>query len=614
MLEALQSGVGAPARIALALLAAATASTASASTASTASAEDRWRSVESENFEVLSDASPRRIADTVRELESLHAVLGRIASRPRSGPKTLVVAFADNDGFRRYSPWPDRRRVAGYFAQALLRNYIVLDLSSGAGSRSIYHEYLHEFASTNFPDVPLWFNEGLAEYYSTFRTTRGEALVGLPVEQHVAVLTQRSDGPMPLSELFAVTTSSPEYGEDRRAGLFYAQSWATVHYLLSEPGRIAEMAVFLDALQRGADVAAAFAAGFDDSLADLETQVADYVRRAEFPYLRLPLDELSRPDDRRPRPLPRADALVLLGELLANSPETLAAAEAHFQEALDLEPDLARAGAGLGWVLWQQGARSQGLALLRESVPSPGAQPAFLVGHLLLEELFESTDPIRPRPDQVAVAQEALAALEAALAIEPEWPQARIRFGLAHLYAGDPGRGIAALESARMATPTDPGISFGLSLLAAKAGRFDEAWARSQALAELLARLPRERTAGPAGPLVDLNRQLIAGFQAAAAIAAFEGGDLALAEQLVGDLDLRLDGGDAPDLLSSLDELQRALRDQRAAQVYNAAIDRARGGDRAGALAALQELMREPDLDPELRRLVREAVATLSGR
>jgi hypothetical protein len=47
-------------------------------------------------------------------------------------------------------------------------NYITLTSEARTPLALIYHEYVHFMLVNTAGNVPAWFNEGLAEYYSTF--------------------------------------------------------------------------------------------------------------------------------------------------------------------------------------------------------------------------------------------------------------------------------------------------------------------------------------------------------------------------------------------------------------------------------------------------------------
>lgn len=76
----------------------------------------------------------------------------------------------------------------------------------------------------------MWLNEGLAEFFSTFQYEKGRAIIGRPLEAQLIFLNQVAW--LPLQAVLAAKMDSPEYNEDFRNSVFYAQAWALVHYLL----------------------------------------------------------------------------------------------------------------------------------------------------------------------------------------------------------------------------------------------------------------------------------------------------------------------------------------------------------------------------------------------
>jgi hypothetical protein len=165
--------------------------------------------------------------------------------------------FPDDRSFRPFMLRVQGRVVpgSGIFASGPAGAYIGLSLEAGDRAYpTIYHEYAHALLAGAFARVPLWFNEGLAEYYSTLEVTGDgrRALVGKPLEPHVARLRERR---LPLQQLFAVRANSPEYTDDsplRR--VLYAQSWAVVHHALhGTPRRRTELIDLAFKLASGAD-------------------------------------------------------------------------------------------------------------------------------------------------------------------------------------------------------------------------------------------------------------------------------------------------------------------------------------------------------------------------
>jgi hypothetical protein len=110
----------------------------------------------------------------------------------------------------------------------------------------IFHEYTHLLVNNTFKNAPVWFNEGLAEYYSTFKITDDRKItLGTPIGNHVYLL--RDSKMLPLRTLFEVDHKSPHYNESKKQGIFYAQSWALMHYLLiGKTGFVAPLTRFLE--------------------------------------------------------------------------------------------------------------------------------------------------------------------------------------------------------------------------------------------------------------------------------------------------------------------------------------------------------------------------------
>jgi len=122
--------------------------------------------------------------------------------------------------------------TAGVFFQAIDANYMAIDLTGGeAGLTTVYHEYFHFIAGHTMPTLPLWANEGLAEFLSTYEFKNDHGIIGHPIKDHVDLLW--SEEPMPFVDLFAVTHRSDDYHGGSGGALFYAQSWAVVHSLLT---------------------------------------------------------------------------------------------------------------------------------------------------------------------------------------------------------------------------------------------------------------------------------------------------------------------------------------------------------------------------------------------
>lgn len=89
-----------------------------------------------------------------------------------------IVAFAKETGFRDFARRVDRRQPDSYYGYYLRSHRrLVVNVSTGAGT--LAHELTHALAHFDFPNMPEWFDEGLASVFeqSEFSDT-GHRLTG----------------------------------------------------------------------------------------------------------------------------------------------------------------------------------------------------------------------------------------------------------------------------------------------------------------------------------------------------------------------------------------------------------------------------------------------------
>src|SRR5262249_23208546 len=130
--------------------------------------------------------------------------------------------------------------------------------------------------------VPVWLNEGLAEYYSTFTVTSdgttGEA--GRPIVPPFRLLRRRS---MPIAERIAVAAGPGFYDKVRRGSIFYAARWPLTPNLLVEvPDGPAHINQYVADIARGRRPADAFVDAFGATPDKFDEQLRRYVAHPIF--------------------------------------------------------------------------------------------------------------------------------------------------------------------------------------------------------------------------------------------------------------------------------------------------------------------------------------------
>jgi hypothetical protein len=251
-----------------------------------APASAAWHRVDSPNFIVVGDASVRDLRAAATKFEAFRETLRRVlpAVTSASPVPTVVVVFASEDSFLPFAPTyqgKPRRDLGGYAIAGRNANYIaVRELGDDFTDRAIFHEYTHLIVANAVTRVPVWLNEGLAEFYSTFTLKDGgkRAVIGAPIGEHLGLLNGSLR--IPLVELLKADRTSPLYNEGNRASAFYAESWALTHMLLNgQPSRVTELSDYLQRVNNGTDEKQAWAQVFGEQT---ETKFRQYVTRPTF--------------------------------------------------------------------------------------------------------------------------------------------------------------------------------------------------------------------------------------------------------------------------------------------------------------------------------------------
>jgi len=400
-----------------------------------------WTRVDSPSFSVYTNAGAERAEETARDLEVLREVIWTLLQTGgiESPPRTTVFLFRNRTSFQPYRDAVIGRRnakAAGVFVAGDGRNYIAAASRSGRDRSSVvFHEFVHDFLSTWIPAAPLWFNEGLGEFFSTLQYEDDLATAGLPVRSHLQRLAAHDR--LPIESLLAMTPDWDGYFEGSRNGVFYAQSWALTHYFFVGGGDRRVLQRYLEAIDASPNP--------DEtppplviSVEQLEWRLDSYVRQRNFNYLRVPLsqrvDEIELVTER----VSRDELLYELGNLLFHSSaDNVADAAAHYREALRTNPRHAGAHGILGTLFYVEGRKSEAarhFAAATEALTTDYL-PWLLHGENLLERIrgrsigFDRAEP--PPPPELVRAR---AMFERSIELNPDDPRAWAGLGATYLY------------------------------------------------------------------------------------------------------------------------------------------------------------------------------------
>ncbi len=268
----------------------------------------RWVRVASPHFEVYTDTGERSARQFAERFEQARHLIGGDRSSPEL--PTRVLLFSSEREFARLRPAPSSQ---GFFQSGPDFDTIAV-LDGQEAARIVLHEYTHALLNRISAPLPQWFEEGLAEVYSTAIIKSRTAILGTPIPSHLSLLAQGSW--MKGSELARVGKNSSQYNESGRVGIFYAESWALVHMLTFDKKYRDGVPRFLDSLTRGEEQDQAFHAAFGKDIDAVVADLSQYVTRLPA-QVQVDLPAAEDIVFSAPAPVDPADVLQLKADVLA---------------------------------------------------------------------------------------------------------------------------------------------------------------------------------------------------------------------------------------------------------------------------------------------------------
>jgi len=264
-----------------------------------------WLRLETPYFEVVTDAKESAAREVLDRLEGIRQAIGDEQSNPL--PVRVYLFRTEKE----FVPFRPSAATSGFYQSGPDRDLIVM-YASGDPGHVVFHEFVHITLHHSGARMPQWFEEGIAELYSTLEISGSKLRIGRPVPQHTRTLEQSTW--LTAEEMWGVNKSSAQYNEREKAGIFYAQSWALVHLLCTSPdyrGKVREFSALIEAGNEGQH---AFQKAFGRTLARALQDVRATVEARRFPY-----QEEQRSFERAPVPtqrvLAREEADLLEAEL-----------------------------------------------------------------------------------------------------------------------------------------------------------------------------------------------------------------------------------------------------------------------------------------------------------
>jgi hypothetical protein len=259
-------------------------------------ADDHWVKFASGPFEVLTDAGARAGRETLVRFEEFRHAVGQIVGEPdlQTPVPVRVLVFHNAKGWDSPAALAEGRDC-----------YAIVLGEKSAVPPAVYSELTRLFLKSNTAQMPPAFEQGLAEFFTTFEVSGIHITVGAPP---------------PRPDL----------------------DWARVHLLVVDPEYFGKLRVLLYNLRKGVDQDAAYRNAFGRPAAEVEAQAKRHLAEGNFQTTSLssrPMTERDFPE----KPISDVDARLARADLLAGSQSA-----AEYQSLLRDGVKVAEAEEGLG--------------------------------------------------------------------------------------------------------------------------------------------------------------------------------------------------------------------------------------------------------------------------
>jgi tetratricopeptide (TPR) repeat protein len=278
-----------------------------------------WLEIHSTHFTVITDAGEKKGREVALRFEQMRAVFATLLSKDKlyQPLPVTVLAFRNDKLYYQLAPLRQGKPidVPGFFLPGEDQNFFVLNVFEEESWRAVAHDLAHMLLNANYPPAQGWFDEGLAEYFSSIRVDNKQVELGSDPELHVSVkqndLTETEQDTHPprsltellgaqvwlsMADLFTMKHDSASYNEGTHNTLFYAQSWMVMHYLLHEK-KLPETGAYFDlALNQRVPVDEAIQKAYGMSSAQLEQAVKDYFHAQTVLFTALDAARQDHPD------------------------------------------------------------------------------------------------------------------------------------------------------------------------------------------------------------------------------------------------------------------------------------------------------------------------------
>jgi Tfp pilus assembly protein PilF len=336
---------------------------------------EQWLEVRSPHFTVLTDSNEKQARHIADQFERMRWMFQTLFPKVNVDPVSPIVVLATRNqkSFQTLEPEAylaaGQLKLGGLFMRTLDKNFVLLRLDAEYEHpyATIYHEYTHLQFSGDSEWMPLWLNEGTAEFIQNTEIRDKEVLIGEPSADDILYLRQNRLIPLPV--LFKVDAKSPYYHDEQKGSVFYSESWALTHYLYITDRQKGtdKIGNYMTLLFHHVDPVVAAEKAFGD-LNVLQATLEEYVRQRVYMHFILssaaaPIDESSY----KVRTLTQAESDAVRADFLADV-QRVKEARALLDAVLQADPKNAQAHETMGFLELRDGHRDEARKWYGEAV------------------------------------------------------------------------------------------------------------------------------------------------------------------------------------------------------------------------------------------------------
>lgn len=391
--------------------------------AGTAAAAPNWVRIESQHFELFTNAGERSGRRTILFFEQVREFFlrtGNVGSVPSSPVR--IVRFRSPKEFEPYRPF---KAASAFYMSSPKRDLIVMGTPNRQTKSAAVHEYVHLLVKHSGAELPVWLNEGLAELYSTLEPRGKQVAFG----KAARVLGDRPW--LSIRELITVDYNSTHFDESDRTKVFYAQSWALTHMLCLSNQYRERFPDFLKGVD-GDTGEEAFRWVYGKTLDQVESDFKRYVVRKRLPTVDYEIRLNKSAEKPNVQPASATEVSLVQAGLLVGLNRR--------EQALKIYRDLARQDPAdwrvpeaLGYLASYSGDGESARRHFARAVNLEAANPRLYYDFArLLQEADAEPEVIKP-------------VLRKAIALEPDFDNAHRLLGSILLMEGKAGMALAQL-------------------------------------------------------------------------------------------------------------------------------------------------------------------------